>query len=88
MAIRKGYKIALKDGCPGCGHPWGTKEGQCSKCKRCLQCCGLERVPFSCDDRYARRVARDPGYEARRKRAYDSFHRNPKVLPDVERGID
>jgi hypothetical protein len=85
---RKGYKIALKLGCPGCGYPWGAKEGQCSRCKRCLQCCGLERVEFSCADRYAKRSRLDPGYAARSERAYNAFHRNPKILPSIDRGID
>lgn len=88
MRPREGYKIALKDGCPGCGHPWGTKEGQCSRCKRCLQCCGSERVPYSCEDRHAKARARVPDHDRRSQRAYEAFHRNPKILPDVERGID
>jgi hypothetical protein len=77
MATRRGYKIALKDGCPGCGHPWGTKEGQCSRCKRCLSCCDKERVPYSCGWKFARKSLAQQVMSAA---AYERWINNPRML--------
>lgn len=75
-------KIKLADGCPGCGTRWDEPgaEGQCSRCKRCLECCGREAVPYSCGFKFARRTARDRGYPARSKAAYDRWEGNVKIL--------
>jgi len=75
-------KVKLKDGCPGCGQLWNAKgsEGQCSRCKRCLECCGHENVEYSCAHKFARRTARDRGYPARSKAAYDRWEGNHTIL--------
>lgn len=49
--------IKVHEGCKGCGGIWRSRdfhEGQCSKCKRCLDCCGSKRVKFSCAWNYER----------------------------------
>jgi len=35
-------KPALRVGCTACQRRWGEGEGQCSRCRRCLYCCGVE----------------------------------------------
>lgn len=79
--------MKLTDGCPGCNRLWGQGEGQCSKCKRCLWCCGRESVPFSCEARHARQERLKPGHYERSQRAYEAYHRNEQILPKNERGI-
>ena len=48
--IRQEIDMLLKNGCPGCEKEWNAPyaEGQCSRCKRCLQCCGKVKVALSC----------------------------------------
>jgi hypothetical protein len=82
--------MKLKDGCPGCNRLWRERgsEGQCSTCKRCLYCHDCENVPYSCAARHAMRERLKPGHYQRSERAYNAYHRNEKILPDNERGID
>lgn len=61
--------MKLSEGCKGCNKYWydhdlaktcpadmrGT-EGECSRCHRCLSCCGDEKVQFSCAWRIKGRV--------------------------------
>ena len=76
-------KMKLKNGCTGCNLPWHgpeNREGQCNRCKRCLACCGLVRVRYSCAWRFDQRTAANPGYPKRSKDAYDRWCRNWNIL--------
>lgn len=85
---KNGKKVALKDGCTGCGQLWdGTPapgrsiwEGQCSRCKRCLECCGRKGIEYSCAWKFERRAAQDPGYASRSARGYENWQNNVNVL--------
>jgi hypothetical protein len=60
-------RMKLRDGCPGCRRFWGRdSEGQCSRCHRCLACCGKLSVPFSCGSGYINKEAKRR-YARRRK---------------------
>jgi hypothetical protein len=75
-------RVRLADGCPGCGQLWRDPgaEGQCSRCRRCLSCCGKAAVLYSCDARHLAREAASPGYLARSAAAYERWANNPSVL--------
>jgi len=70
-------KMTLKEGCPGCGRKWGEGEGQCSRCKRCLECCGHENVEHSCAAKW---VKKNPDQRARSTAAYERWANNVNVL--------
>ena len=48
-------------------------EGQCSRCRKCLECCGRQRVEGSCAHRSARM---SPGTMRRSVRSYDGYWRS------------
>lgn len=75
-------RVKLKDGCPGCSRLWRDPgaEGQCSRCKRCLYCCGREFVAYSCARKSASRSATDPASDGRSARAYERWAANPAIL--------
>jgi hypothetical protein len=70
-------KLSLRTGCTGCRRLWGEGEGQCSRCRRCLACCGADDVPYTCAWRWARK---DAGQRARSEAAYERWQANPAVL--------
>lgn len=84
MKPRKGYKICLKDGCPGCGRVWGAKgsEGQCSRCSRCLMCCGDANVAYTCANKSAKKTI---GQQIRSQKAYERWEANPNMLSNNRR---
>lgn len=65
--------------CAGCRQNFKDPhaEGQCSRCKRCLNCCGRESVAKSCAAKYA---ALNPGQRHRSDRAFERWQNNPNVL--------
>ena len=71
--------MLLKNGCPGCEKEWNAPyaEGQCSRCKRCLQCCGKVKVALSCSAKHAAKTAPQ---QARSKAAYDRWESNVAIL--------
>ena len=85
--------IKIEEGCKGCGGRWHSTdfhEGQCLKCKRCLDCCGSKRVKFSCAWQYERKwgranLGKRVEHERRSKIARDNYERNPYVLYERRR---
>lgn len=77
-------RTKLKDGCPGCDQLWRAQyaEGQCTRCKRCLSCCGKEKVRFSCAAKDAHLAAIDPSNTLlhRSAAAYNRWLNHPNVL--------
>jgi hypothetical protein len=78
-------KMTLKEGCPGCQNRWdGYQEGQCSRCRRCLVCCGRAKVPFSCTSRLRTKKARMgqnwQAHQTRSEAAYNRFITNTNIL--------
>ncbi len=69
--------MKLKDGCPGCNRKWGEGEGQCSRCRRCLECCGKEKAAFSCAANWERK---SDAQKARSRKAYERWQENPNIL--------
>lgn len=84
--------IGIKDGCKGCGGLWGDRhfyEGQCLRCKRCLNCCGDKSVKYSCAWKYERDYGGDRfrayAHAQRSRAAYDRYISNPAILPTHRR---
>lgn len=72
--------MILAEGCPGCNRRWGTKEGQCSRCKRCLSCCDDKEVQYSCAYQFTEKTARDPRHASRSNKAYERWASNHRIL--------
>jgi predicted aldo/keto reductase-like oxidoreductase len=69
----------LKEGCTSCGRLWKEPdaEGQCSRCRRCLACCGKENVRYTCAWRYSRMT---PQQLHKSKVAYERWENHVNVL--------
>jgi hypothetical protein len=65
-----------KANCIGCDLSLKDR-GQCSRCHRCLDCCGNENIAGSCIDKYMRK---DPRARKRSDDAYDRWQTNPAIL--------
>lgn len=72
-------KMKLKDGCPGCNRRWDAPraEGQCSRCKRCLECCGHANIPYTCAWKWDRM---SPHSQYLSRKSYDRWINNPNIL--------
>lgn len=81
--------MKINNGCKGCNKYWydselarlhpemAGREGQCSKCKRCLLCCGDERIEYTCAWRF---LQKDFFAQIRSGDAYERYHANTKIL--------
>jgi hypothetical protein len=76
--------MKLNDGCPGCNREWGAPkaEGQCSRCKRCIDCCNDASIVNTCANRFARK---DHAAQIRSTKAYNRFVENPNMLKNTRR---
>lgn len=74
----------LKLGCPGCRIPWESRnaEGQCSRCKRCLQCCAFAHLKYTCAWRDAKRT---PDQRLRSTKAYERWVADQRILGNNRR---
>ena len=72
--------MKIIDGCTGCNRKWGEGEGQCSRCKRCLSCCGHESVEGSCAAKFQSKCNADPTFAIRSRAAYDRWVSNVNIL--------
>jgi len=86
--------VKIADGCKGCGGLWHSQdfhEGQCLKCKRCLDCCGSTSVKYSCAWQYEKRFggfanhSKKFEHERRSKIAQQSYYSNPAILYERRR---
>lgn len=70
-------KLSLRVGCTGCQRRWGEGEGQCSRCRRCLYCCGVEAIRYTCAWRAARKT---PDQQRRSAEAYERWAVDVRIL--------
>jgi hypothetical protein len=70
-------KLSLRVGCTGCQRRWGEGEGQCSRCRRCLHCCGVEAIRYTCAWRAAQKT---PDQQLRSAKAYERWATDVRVL--------
>jgi hypothetical protein len=75
-------KLSLRSGCTGCQRLWGEGEGQCSRCQRCLFCCGVEAIRHTCAWRAARKT---PDQQLRSAKAYERWAADVRILGSTRR---
>lgn len=73
-------RMTLETGCTACQREWDAPkaEGQCSRCRRCLECCGRPKVRFSCT---AKSLGKTTEQRARSDAAYQRYVANDAILP-------
>jgi hypothetical protein len=57
-------------------------EGQCSRCKRCLQCCAFAHLKYTCAWRDAKKT---PDQQLRSTKAYERWAADPRMLGNNRR---
>jgi hypothetical protein len=70
-------KLSLRVGCTSCQRRWGEGDGQCSRCRRCLFCCGVEAIRYTCAWRFARKT---PDQQLRSAKAYERWAADVRIL--------
>lgn len=75
IAAETPRKRAKPGCCRGCDTPWSAQvEGQCRRCKACLECCGHKDVHNSCRQR--NEAMAFTATEQRSLAAYDGYWRS------------
>jgi len=75
----------LHEGCTACKRGWKDTnmfEGQCSRCKRCLECCGDPNIRYTCAWKNAQM---SPSRRRASQKAYERWETNPNILSSNRR---